>query len=246
MLFSLSGKKSLVTGATGGIGTEIATILHKQGSEVVITGTKVDKLNELKAILGGKSHALVCALDDKVAVEELINKATEIMDGLDILVCNAGITKDMLAIRMSRDDFDKVLDVNLTSTFILNRNAMKVMIKARWGRIVNITSVVGFSGNSGQANYCASKAGMVGMAKSMALEVALRNVTINNVAPGFIHSPMTDKLSNEQKSRILSNVPLGYMGTAKDIAYAVAFLAAEESRYITGQTIHVNGGMLMA
>jgi 3-oxoacyl-[acyl-carrier protein] reductase len=167
------------------------------------------------------------------------------MGGIDILVCNAGITKDNLAIRMTREDFEKVLNVNLTSTFVLNRNAIKVMMKARWGRIINISSVVGFSGNPGQANYCASKAGMVGMTKSLASEVASRGVTINNVAPGFISTPMTDVLTDEQKSRILSGIPMGSMGSAKDIASAVAFLATQEASYITGQTLHVNGGMLM-
>lgn len=244
-LFSLAGKKALITGATGGIGSEIARILHGQGAEVAITGTRAEKLNELAVELGNNCHSLACSLDRETEVEELIGKAAEMLGGLDILVCNAGITKDTLAIRMSREDFEKVININLTSSFVLNRNAMKLMMRARWGRIINITSIVGFSGNPGQANYCASKAGMVGMSKALAAEVASRNVTINNVAPGFITSPMTDILSDEQKARLISSIPAGSMGTPKDVASAVAFLATEEARYITGQTLHVNGGMLM-
>ncbi len=244
-MFKLDGKKALVTGATGGIGSEIAKTLHAQGAEVVVSGTREEKLNDLVKEIGTRCHKLVCALDDPTAVESLINEAVTLLGGIDILVCNAGITKDTLAIRMTREDFEKVLNVNLTSTFVLNRNAMKVMMKARWGRIINISSVVGFSGNPGQANYCASKAGMVGMTKSLASEVASRGVTINNVAPGFISTPMTDVLTDEQKSRILSGIPIGSMGSAKDIASAVAFLATQEASYITGQTLHVNGGMLM-
>jgi 3-oxoacyl-[acyl-carrier protein] reductase len=244
-MFDLKGKKALITGATGGIGSEIAKTLHKQGAEIVISGTKEDKLTDLMNEIGSNCHKLVCALDNPVSVESLIENAVNLLGGLDILVCNAGITKDTLAIRMNREDFEKVININLTSTFVLNRNAMKVMMKARWGRIINITSVVGFSGNPGQANYCASKAGMVGMSKALALEVASRGITINNIAPGFISSPMTDVLTDEQKAKILSTIPLGCMGTAKDIASSVAFLATEEAKYITGQTLHVNGGMLM-
>jgi 3-oxoacyl-[acyl-carrier protein] reductase len=244
-MFKLDGRKALVTGATGGIGSEIAKVLHAQGAEIVVSGTREEKLNDLVKEIGSNSHKLVCALDDAAAVESLINEAVNLMGGIDILVCNAGITKDTLAIRMTREDFEKVLNINLTSTFVLNRNAMKVMMKARWGRIINIASVVGFTGNPGQANYCASKAGMVGMTKSLASEVASRGVTINNVAPGFISTPMTDVLTDEQKSRILSGIPMGSMGSAKDIASAVAFLATQEASYITGQTLHVNGGMLM-
>lgn len=243
--FSLTGKKALVTGATGGIGSEIAKFLHKQGAIVTITGTREEKLVKLNEELGSNCHHVTCALDDPDQVEALTGKAAELMGGLDILVCNAGITKDTLAIRMTRNDFEKVIDVNLTSNFILNRNAIKLMMKARWGRIINITSIVGFSGNPGQANYCASKAGIVGMSKSLAYEVASRNITVNNVAPGFIDTPMTDVLTDEQKANILSGIPAGNMGTAQDIAAAVGFLATDEAKYITGQTIHVNGGMLM-
>jgi 3-oxoacyl-[acyl-carrier protein] reductase len=244
-MFKLDGKKALVTGATGGIGSEIAKILHAQGAEIVISGTREENLNNLIKEIGTNCHKLICPLENVAAVESLINEAVNLMGGIDILVCNAGITKDTLAIRMTREDFEKVLNVNLTSTFVLNRNAMKVMMKARWGRIINISSVVGFSGNPGQANYCASKAGMIGMTKSLASEVASRGVTINNVAPGFINTPMTDVLTDEQKAKILSGIPIGSMGSAKDIASAVAFLATQEAGYITGQTLHVNGGMLM-
>lgn len=243
-LFNLAGKKALVTGATGGIGAEIARFLHQQGATLTLSGTRLEKLQELALELNG-AQVKVCDLSDKAQVDSLVNEASDSMGGLDILVCNAGITKDGLAIRMSNEDFERVLNINLTSTFALNRNAMKLMMKNRWGRIINITSVVAFSGNPGQANYCAAKAGMVGMSKSLALEVASRNVTINNVAPGFIASPMTDILNEEQKARILSNIPAGTMGNGRDIAAAVGFLASEEARYITGQTIHVNGGMLM-
>lgn len=244
-MFKLDGKKALVTGATGGIGSEIAKILHAQGAEIVISGTREENLNNLIKEIGTNCHKLICPLENVVAVESLINEAVNLMGGIDILVCNAGITKDNLAIRMTREDFEKVLNINLTSTFVLNRNAMKVMMKARWGRIINISSVVGFSGNPGQANYCASKAGMIGMTKSLASEVASRGVTINNVAPGFVNTPMTDVLTDEQKAKILRGIPIGSMGSAKDIASAVAFLATQEAGYITGQTLHVNGGMLM-
>ena len=244
-MFKLDGKKALVTGATGGIGSEIAKILHAQGAEIVISGTREENLNNLIKEIGTNCHKLICPLENVVAVESLINEAVNLMGGIDILVCNAGITKDNLAIRMTREDFEKVLNINLTSTFVLNRNAMKVMMKARWGRIINISSVVGFSGNPGQANYCASKAGMIGMTKSLASEVASRGVTINNVSPGFVNTPMTDVLTDEQKAKILRGIPIGSMGSAKDIASAVAFLATQEAGYITGQTLHVNGGMLM-
>jgi 3-oxoacyl-[acyl-carrier protein] reductase len=244
-MFKLDGKKALVTGATGGIGSEIAKTLYAQGAQVIVSGTREEKLNDLVKEIGNNCYKIACPLDNITDVESLINDAVNLIGGIDILVCNAGITKDALAIRMTREDFETVLNVNLTSTFILNRNAMKLMMKARWGRIINISSVVGFSGNPGQANYCASKAGMVGMTKALASEVASRGVTINNVAPGFISSPMTDVLNEGQKAKILSSIPTGNMGSAKDIASAVAFLATQEASYITGQTLHVNGGMLM-
>lgn len=245
-MFSLNGKKALVTGATGGIGEEIAKQLHTQGVVVGISGTRESKLQELATSLGGTNvQVLPCNLSDKEAVKELIKQAEEKLEGLDILVCNAGITKDNLALRMTDEDFLDVVNVNLTSTFILMRAAIKGMLRRKSGRIITIGSIVGTMGNPGQANYVASKAGVAGMAKSFALEVASRGITINNIAPGFIKSAMTDKLTPEQQKVMSDRIPLGYFGEPKDIANVVSFLASEEARYITGQTIHVNGGMLM-
>jgi 3-oxoacyl-[acyl-carrier protein] reductase len=243
-MFSLKDKKALVTGATGGIGAEIAKSLHAQGAEVSISGTNVEKLNALSTELGKNVHSLVCNLGNVDEVEALIGKAVDLMGGIDILVCNAGITRDGLALRMKNDDWDQVININLKSTFILNRNVLRHMLRSG-GRIINISSVVASSGNPGQINYCASKAGMIGMSKSLAKEVASKNITVNCVSPGFIETNMTDVLNEKQKEAILQNIPAKAMGKPADIAAAVAFLASPEAGYITGQTFHINGGLLM-
>ena len=244
-MFRLTGKNALVTGATGGIGAAIAKALAKQGAKLVLSSTKEEKLQELAAEIGGDVKYVACNLSDPVAVDALFDKAEELVGQIDILVCNAGITKDNLILRMKDDDFNHVLDVNLKSTFILNRNAIKKMMRRKYGRIINIASVVGVTGNPGQCNYVASKAGMIGMSKSLAQEVATRGITINCVAPGFIQSPMTEILNEQQKEAILHKIPAGKMGESSDIAKAVAFLASEDAGYITGHTLHVNGGMFM-
>ncbi len=244
-MFKLTGKNALVTGATGGIGSEIAKALASQGAKVVLSSTKEEKLQELAAEIGGDVKYVACNLSDTAAVDALFDKAEELVGQIDILVCNAGITKDNLILRMKDDDFNHVLDVNLKSTFILNRNAIKKMMRRKYGRIINIASVVGVTGNPGQCNYVASKAGMIGMSKSLAQEVATRGITINCVAPGFIQSPMTDILNDVQRETILNKIPAGKMGESSDIAKAVAFLASDDAGYITGHTLHVNGGMFM-
>jgi 3-oxoacyl-[acyl-carrier protein] reductase len=244
-MFKLTGKNALITGATGGIGAAIAKALAKQGARLVLSSTKEEKLQELVAEIGGDHKILACNLSDVAAVDALFDKAEELVGQIDILVCNAGITKDNLVLRMKNEDFDHVLDVNLKSTFILNRNAVKKMMRRKYGRIINIASVVGVTGNPGQCNYVASKAGMIGMTKSMAQEVASRGITLNCVAPGFIQSPMTDVLNDQQREAILAKIPAGKMGDAADIAKSVAFLASEDASYITGHTLHVNGGMFM-
>ncbi len=244
-MFKLTGKNALVTGATGGIGSEIAKALASQGAKVVLSSTKEEKLQELATEIGGDVKYIACNLSDAAAVDALFDKAEELVGQIDILVCNAGITKDNLILRMKDDDFNHVLDVNLKSTFVLNRNAIKKMMRRKYGRIINIASVVGVTGNPGQCNYVASKAGMIGMSKSLAQEVATRGITINCVAPGFIQSPMTDILNDAQRDAILNKIPAGKMGESSDIAKAVAFLASEDARYITGHTLHVNGGMFM-
>ncbi len=241
---SLSGKKALVTGATGGIGGAIARALHAAGAQVAISGTRVEALEALAAELNG-AVVLPCNLSDGAAVDALPAQAEEKLGGLDILVCNAGVTKDTLAMRMKDEDWQKVIDINLTATFRLNRAVLKNMMKARYGRIINIASVVAVMGNPGQANYCASKAGMIGMSKALAAEVASRGITVNCVAPGFIATPMTDALNEQQKERITSNIPAQRFGTSEDIAGVVNFLASDAASYITGQTLHVNGGLLM-
>lgn len=240
-MINLKDRYALITGASGGIGGEVARQLHSLGSHVIISGTNLGKLEELGAELKNNYTIKTCDLSDVNAASNLV----EGIERLDILVCNAGVTMDTLAIKMTDEMFSKVVDINLKSSFTLNREAIKKMMKARYGRIVNITSVVAFSGNPGQANYCASKAGLVGMTKSLAYEVASRGITVNAVAPGFIRSNMTDKLTEAQREAILQKIPLKVMGEPKDIAGAVAFLASSEAAYITGQTIHVNGGMLM-
>ena len=244
-MFDLTGKTALVTGASGGIGAAIARGLHAQGATVALSGTRAEALEKLAAELGGRAHILPCNLSDKDAVEKLVPSAEAAMGQLDILVNNAGLTRDGLFMRMKDEDWDTVLAVNLTATFRLARAAVKGMMKRRWGRIVSITSIVGVTGNPGQGNYAASKAGMIGMSKSLAAEVASRNMTVNCVAPGFIESPMTDALNEKQKEAILGQVPAGKLGQGADISAAVVYLASQEAQYVTGQTLHVNGGMAM-
>jgi 3-oxoacyl-(acyl-carrier-protein) reductase len=244
-MFDLTGKSALVTGASGGIGADIARALHAAGATVGLSGTRTGPLEELAAELGGRAHVLPCNLSNPEDVETLVKRAIDAMGALDILVNNAGITKDGLAMRMSDEDWQSVIDVNLTATFRLCRAAIRGMMKARWGRIVNISSVVGTTGNAGQVNYAASKAGMVGLSKSLAAEVASRGITVNCVAPGFIETAMTDKLNEQQRAGILGAVPAGRMGTPAEIAAAVLYLASVEAGYVTGATLHVNGGMAM-
>ncbi len=244
-MFDLTGKSALVTGASGGIGAEIARALHKAGATVALSGTRTAPLEELAAELGTRAHVLACNLSDAEAVEALPKQAAAAMGAVDILVNNAGITRDNLFMRMSDDEWTSVLDVNLTSSFRLCRGVLRGMMKARWGRIVNITSVVGATGNPGQGNYAAAKAGLVGMSKSLAYEVASRGITVNCVAPGFIATAMTDKLNEDQKGKILSQIPAGRMGAPAEIAAAVLYLASAEAGYVTGATLHVNGGMAM-
>lgn len=245
-MFDLTGKTALVTGASGGIGAEIARSLHAAGAQVGLSGTRVEPLQALAVELGEGAHVLPCNLAIPEEVESLVKRATEAMGTLDILVNNAGITRDGLVMRMSDEDWASVLDVNLTATFRLCRAAIRGMMKARWGRIVNIGSVVGTTGNGGQVNYSAAKAGLLGLSKSLAAEVASRGITVNVVAPGFIATAMTDKLNDDQKARILTAVPAGRMGSPQEIAAAVLYLASSEAAYVTGATLHVNGGMDMA
>jgi len=244
-MFDLTGKTALVTGATGGIGAAIAKALHKAGATIAISGTRQPALDALKAELGDRVHTIACNLGDPADVEKLVPAAEAAMGGLDILVNNAGVTKDGLAMRMKDEDWQSVIDINLTSNFRLSRAAMKGMMKKRQGRIINVTSIVGVTGNPGQANYVASKAGLIGLTKSLAQELATRNVTVNCVAPGFIATPMTDVLNEKQKEAILGRIPSGRMGGPDDIAAAVLYLASDEAGYVTGQTLHVNGGMAM-
>ena len=244
-MFDLSGKAALVTGASGGIGAAIATALHAQGATVGLSGTRVEPLEALAGELGERAHVLPCNLSDPEAVAALPKDAIAAMGSVDILVNNAGITRDNLFMRMSDEEWASVLQVNLTSAMILSKGVMRGMMKARWGRIVNISSVVGATGNPGQANYAASKAGLVGMSKSLAYEVASRGITVNCVAPGFITTAMTDKLTDDQKAGILTQVPMGRMGEVDEIASAVLYLSSHEAGYTTGTTLHVNGGMAM-
>ncbi len=244
-MFDLEGKKALVTGASGGIGSAIARALHGAGAEVALSGTRVAPLEALAGELGARAHVTPCNLSDRDAVDALPGQAIEAMGGLDILVNNAGITRDNIFMRMKDEEWDAVLEVNLTSAMRLSRAVMRPMMKARWGRIVNIGSVVGATGNAGQANYAAAKAGLVGMTKSIAQEVASRNITANVVAPGFIATPMTEALNDDQKAAINAQIPAGRMGSPEDIAAAVLYLASDEAAYVTGATLHVNGGMAM-
>ncbi len=245
-MFNLSGKTALVTGATGGIGAEIAKALHAQGARVVLSGTREAVLQELAASLGERTSVKAANLADSAAVDGLIEHAEAAAGApIDILVANAGVTKDGLLMRMKDEDWESVLKVNLESYFRLSRAAMRGMMKRRFGRIVGITSVVGVAGNPGQTNYAASKAGMIGFSKALAQEVATRGITVNCVAPGFIESPMTDALNEQQKTAILGTIPSGRLGAGADVAAACVYLASDEAGYVTGQTLHVNGGMAM-
>jgi 3-oxoacyl-[acyl-carrier protein] reductase len=244
-MFDLSGKTALVTGASGGIGGAIARALHKQGAAVTLSGTRADALEQLKASLGEGAHAVAAKMDDAADIDRLAKEAESAMGKIDILVNNAGITRDNLSMRMKDEDWEKVLQVNLTGTFRLTRAVMRGMMRRRHGRVVNITSVVGVTGNPGQANYAAAKAGLIGMSKSLAQELASRAITVNCIAPGFIATPMTDVLTDEQRRGILGRVPADRLGTPDEIAAGVVYLASDEAAYVTGQTLHINGGMAM-
>jgi 3-oxoacyl-[acyl-carrier protein] reductase len=244
-MFNLTGKVALVTGASGGIGSAIARTLAKAGAKVALSGTRVEALEKLKAEIGENAEIFPCNLADAAAVDALPGQVEAKLGSLDILVNNAGLTRDQLALRMKDEDFRTVLDVNLLAAFKLARASFRGMMKRRWGRVISITSIVGVTGNPGQANYAASKAGLIGMSKSLAQEVASRNITVNCVAPGFIQTAMTDVLPDEQKQKLLGAIPAGRLGSGDDIAAAVLYLSSEEAAYVTGQTIHVNGGMAM-
>jgi 3-oxoacyl-[acyl-carrier protein] reductase len=244
-MFDLTGRAALVTGASGGIGAAVARALHGAGASVALSGTRAAPLEALAAELGGRAQVIPCDLSDAVAVEALPKAAAEAMGAVDILVNNAGITRDTLAMRMSDEDWQAVLDVNLTASFRLCRGVLRGMMKARWGRIVSIGSVVAATGNPGQANYVAAKAGLVGLSKALAAEVASRGITVNCVAPGFIATAMTERLTDDQKARILSAVPMGRMGTPEEVAAAVLYLSSPEAAYVTGAVLHVNGGLAM-
>lgn len=244
-MFDLTGKMALVTGATGGIGGAIAKALHDAGATVGLSGRNEDKLNALAAQLGGRVHVLPADLSSAEGAAALVDAATAAMERIDILVNNAGLTRDNLSMRMKDEEWQDVLDVNLTAPFRLARAVQRGMMKNRWGRIINISSVVGTTGNPGQANYCASKAGMAGWTKAMGAEIASRGITVNCIAPGFIATAMTDALTDDQKEKINATIPMGRMGSSEDIAAAALYLAADESAYMTGQTLHVNGGMAM-
>ena len=244
-MFDLEGKKALITGASGGIGKEIANILIKHNAQVCISGRNLDELNALKELLGEKCHVVTCDLSKKDEIIELIKKTDEILGHIDILINNAGITKDNIFLRMSESEWEDVLNVNLNSTFSILKLITKGMIKRRYGRIINISSVVGVTGGAGQVNYSASKAGLIGLTKSLSQEVATRNITVNCIAPGFIETPMTKQLDDKRKDAILNSIPMNRIGTPEDLSSAIIFLASQESSYITGQTIHINGGLYM-
>lgn len=244
-MFDLTGKCALVTGASGGIGGAIAAALHEAGATVALSGTRREKLEEVASALGERTHVLPCNLSDNEAVSALPKEAEGAMGSLDILINNAGITKDNLFIRMKDEEWDDVIQINLTASFRLAKASVRGMMKRRWGRIISITSVVGTMGNPGQANYAATKAGLVGMSKSLAQEVASRNITVNCIAPGFIDTAMTEDLPEAQKELLLANIPAGRLGSGADIAAGAVYLASEEAAYITGQTLHINGGMAM-
>ena len=244
-MFNLSGKSALVTGATGGIGESIARTMHAAGAEVVLSGRRVEKLEALASELGERTHIAACDLSDPDQADALVGTAIETAGKLDILVANAGVTRDKLLMQMKDEDFQDIIRVNLESYFRLCRKAVRPMMKARGGRIIGIASIVGVTGNPGQSNYCASKAGMIGFTKSLAQEVASRGITANTIAPGFIESPMTDVLPEAQKEALLGQIPSGRLGQGGDIAAAAVYLASDEASYVTGQTLHVNGGMAM-
>lgn len=244
-MFDLSGKTALVTGATGGIGEAIARTMHAAGAEVVLSGRRLEKLDALGAELAGRTHIAPCDLSDPAQADALVGQAIDAAGKLDILIANAGVTRDKLLMQMKDDDFQDILRVNLESYFRLCRKAVRPMMKARTGRIIGITSIVGVTGNPGQSNYCASKAGMIGFTKSLAQEVASRGITANTIAPGFIESPMTDGLPEAQKDLLLGQIPAGRLGQGSDIAAAAVYLASDQAAYVTGQTLHVNGGMAM-
>ncbi|MDC0563450.1 3-oxoacyl-[acyl-carrier-protein] reductase [Alphaproteobacteria bacterium] len=244
-MFQLSGRTALITGASGGIGSAIAKNLSQQGAHVILHGTRAGRLEELASEIGTNVSVATANLSDREAVGGLVSEAAKATGAIDILVNNAGITRDNLFMRMKDEEWDDVLEVNLTSSMLLCRSAIRAMMKARWGRIISISSIVGVTGNPGQTNYAASKAGMIGFSKSLAAEVASRGITVNVVAPGFIETPMTDDLTDEQKQKLLGNVPAGRLGSSQEVAATVSFLASEEAAYMTGATLHVNGGMAM-
>ena len=244
-MFDLAGRTALVTGASGGLGGAIARALHAQGATVALSGTRREALEALAGELGGRTHVATCELSDTQSVEALVPSVEAALGSLDILVNNAGVTRDSLFMRMKDDQWDAVLAINLTAAFRLSRAVLKGMMRRRHGRIINIASIVGVTGNPGQGNYAAAKAGMIGMSKALAAEVASRGITVNCVAPGFIASPMTDLLSEKQRETILASVPMGRLGTSGEIAAAAVYLASSEASYMTGQTLHVNGGMAM-
>lgn len=244
-MFDLTGKRALVTGASGAIGGAIAKALHSEGATVALSGTREPALKALADELGDRTAVTPGNLADTGAVAGLVNQATDAMGGIDILVNNAGLTRDNIAMRMKDEEWDAVLDVNLSAVFRLSRAVLRPMMKQRWGRIIGITSIVGVTGNPGQANYAAAKAGMIGMSKALAQEVASRGITVNCVAPGFITSPMTDALSDDQREKLIAAIPAGRIGTPTDVAASVVYLASDAADYVTGQTIHVNGGMAM-
>jgi 3-oxoacyl-[acyl-carrier protein] reductase len=244
-MFRLDNRKFLITGASGGIGQAIVKIMHEAGASLYISGTKKEVLEKIANQYEKNIHVLPCDLSNAEEVNQLVDRASEVMIGFDGLICNAGITQDSLLIRMTDEAWQKVIDINLTSTFKLNREAAKKLIKNNWGRIINISSVVGLTGNPGQANYAASKAAVVAMSKSIAKELAPRNITVNCIAPGFIDTKMTEMLSDKQKEKILGNIPMKRIGTGEEVAAGVLFLASDEARYITGHVLNINGGLLM-
>ena len=245
-MFNLDGKKALITGATGGIGSAIARALHSQGAEVILSGTRQGALNELAHELSDRAHSIAADLSDKSSIDALIKQISDIStDGVDIVINNAGIVRDNLLVRMKDEEWNQVLDINLVAGYKLIQGLMRGMMKRRWGRIIRISSVVGTTGNPGQANYAAAKAGMIGFSKALAQEVATRGITVNVIAPGMIQTAMTDELNEDQSARLLSTIPLGRLGSPEEIAASVIYLASDEAAYVTGATLHVNGGMAM-